>query len=318
MSNFVPIRLSTLRAEVQVKFNVFIKLADRYLLYVREGDGFAQDRLSSLKSKKVRQLFITDTDEVKYQAFLDDAILKASSDKNMKSSEKADIAEGQASAAVDDMIKNPKDIAVYKKVEKAAKGIVDIVAKNPNVLASVLKRELISTDEEDILMKHAVNVSSLSSTLAKLVGYSDKDLSDLGTAGLLLDLGRISLPEGTQKLFTKPYKDFSQEDWTVYKQHPEKSVDLLQGREYINKNILELVYTHEERKSGNGYPQGIRKLSLKQEIMGLCSCFDRYVTCLHLSHQEAFKEIQIAEAGNFDLALVKKLQELLKKESILA
>ena len=53
--SFVPIQLSTLVGDVPLTFDVYIKVDDRCILYVRTGDDIETDRLKSLKKKKVRK-----------------------------------------------------------------------------------------------------------------------------------------------------------------------------------------------------------------------------------------------------------------------
>src|SRR3989344_3876622 len=120
--NFVPIRLSTLRSEQDLTFDVHIRLQERFLLYVRNGDDLSSDRLQKLKGKKVKQLFIADSDEQKYQDFLDQSLINAAEDKGMASEKKAEIATGVAAGAVEDMQIKPEDVGAYKMCEKATKG----------------------------------------------------------------------------------------------------------------------------------------------------------------------------------------------------
>ena len=53
--------------------------------------------------------------------------------------------------------------------------------------------------------------------------------------------------------------------------------------------VLSIVHTHEEKLSGMGFPRGVKKLSPAEEIVSLCSSYDRLVTCLDGDPKENFK-----------------------------
>ena len=147
-------------------------------------------------------------------------------------------------------------------------------------------------------------------------------LSELGAgsativAGLLHDIGIIFLPEEKQTLLGTKYEDFSDEDWKLYKTHPHNGAKLLDGKEYVNSDILELIKIHEERSNGEGFPTGTKELTLIQEAMAMCSCYSRKVTCLKMTHQEALQDFQINEVGRFNLTLLKKFQDIMRKERL--
>ena len=68
---FVPVRTSTLKPDVHLTFEVYVKIQDRYVLYIRKGDDLRLQRLENLKKQKVRQMFIPAEQETDYQNFLD-------------------------------------------------------------------------------------------------------------------------------------------------------------------------------------------------------------------------------------------------------
>lgn len=309
---YVPIRVTTLKPGVDLPFDIYIKLKTKYLLYFNGGDDINEGRILKLRDKKVKQLFINSADELKYQQFLDDSLLRAATSDDMSSQEKADVASGVASAAVEDMQEDPNSQASYRMAQRAAKGIVQIICKNSDVLKNIFARE----SDQDLSVKHAVNVSSLSIALAQAMGLEEEKLEDIGIAGLLHDIGQTKMSEEAQVLFEKPYEDFSQEDWKLYKPHPEIGCQILKDKPYVNAEILEMILNHEERKSGTGFPRGVKLTSLSQEIVALCSLYDRNVTYLKKSHKQTIKDMMIDELGNFNFELINKFKEVLRGENL--
>ena len=43
-NEFVPIRVSTLRGEININFNTYVKVAEKYILYFRDGENCAPHR----------------------------------------------------------------------------------------------------------------------------------------------------------------------------------------------------------------------------------------------------------------------------------
>ncbi len=312
--SYVPIRLSTLRAQYPYDFDIYINLKSRYVLYIKNGDDIQRDRLSKLKEKKVRQLFINGEDEVKYQAFLDNSLKEISCDKTVSNEEKADMVQGVASSAVEDLHEDYQSIKVFKNTEKAIEGMIDIIQNNPKILGDLYRKVLAS--ESDPIVKHSVSVAFLNVKLAEMYSFDQAKVHDLGVAGMMHDLAWIKMSEEHQKLFFRPYGDFTQQEWKVYTKHPSLAVEMLQDKEHINSSILALISTHEEKSSGEGFPEGLQRLSVEQEIMSLTCCYDRMVTMLNITHKDALQDIQVNQLGNYDLGLLSKFKELLKAQGI--
>ncbi len=308
--DYVPIRLRTLVPNVPLTFDIYIKLSERYLLYVRSGDDIELQRLQRLQSKKVKQLFIPDDAETLYQKFLDHALIEAANNTQMTAVDRAATTADVASTAMEELHADPESLATFQRLEKAAQGIVQVIGKKTDVL-----KEFYTVNQDssvDVLFQHAMNVASLASCLGEFLQFSMEELENLSIAAMLLDVGIVKMPSGAKRLFTTPYEEFTKEDWEIYRDHPKLGSEMLNGKTYINREILEIINDHEERKSGNGFPRGTTTTTKYLQIIGICECYDRIVTCLGKSHKEALDEIQINQLGNFDLELIKSFKKLLK------
>ena len=315
MSDYVPIRLTTLRGQVAFKFNIYIPVQNKYILYVRSGDDIQQDRLSHLRKKKVRQLFIDSDDETHYQNYLDEGLNAAINDDKMTKDDKAGVVTGMASGAVDLMQKEPDSIAAYKMTEKAASGLCQVLSKDPEVLKHIFKRSA-ESDKADVRSRHGVNVASLSVALATAMRAKTQEISDIGVAGLLHDIGLDKIPVEKQALLCTPYDQFTKEDWDAYQQHPTLGADMLNNKEHINANILYLIKVHEERKSGQGFPKGLKKMNPLEESLALTCWYDRLVTCLGWTHKAAFENLKIDQLGNFDMGILNKFKSVLESQGV--
>ncbi len=312
--NFVPIRLSTLRSSHDFDFDIYIKVADKFVKYINNGDDIQKERLQSLKEKKVRKLFIEDNDESKYQAFLDRALFDASEDSSLDSEEKADMAQGVAANAAENMMENHSSKAAFEETENASKGLIEIIKKNPGILESLYKKALES--ESDPIIKHSIGVAFLSLTMVQKLGFDDKTAENMGVAGLLHDIGRVVMQKDDSVLFRMEYSEMSPEQFKRYKEHPSLGYDLLDRKDYVNKPILDFVLTHEENMAGTGFPKGIKKMTPAQELFSLCCCYDRLVTLLGKTKEEAFETLKVDFLGNYDLKLINKFKAMIKESNL--
>ena len=105
-------------------------------------------------------------------------------------------------------------------------------------------------------------------------------------------------------------KKFSNEDWKLFKKHPEKAEAILDGHPLLNKEVCDYISNHEERKSGNGYPKGIKNLKDEFQIIGICHTFSKLIHYQEKKVKEALSELQVGELGNFDFNLLEKFKKL--------
>ena len=66
----VPIRVSTLRGDQQITFDVYVRVAGKYILYCREGDSFEGERLERLVSKRLTKMYIRKEQLPLYDAYI--------------------------------------------------------------------------------------------------------------------------------------------------------------------------------------------------------------------------------------------------------
>jgi HD-GYP domain-containing protein (c-di-GMP phosphodiesterase class II) len=315
---FVPIRTMTLKPEVNLSFDVYVKILDKFVMYLKVGDALEQKRLENLKEKKVRQLFIPAEHEENYQSFLDTALLDKESISKLSDTQKADVVTGYANQAAEEIHKNPESQKSFYKAQKTAKSIIDIVAKNENVLKNLVKNNASDGTESlnELLIRHSVNVATIAARFGETLGLKESDLETFGVAGLFHDIGLTKLdPRALELLFIKD-ADYTSEDWVLYKKHPETATNIMQDKEYISRDLLTLIFQHEEKKSGGGYPKGINKIAPNQEIFNLCCYYSRRVLCLKIPPADVLQNVMIDEVGNYDLGLLKKFKAFLQKEGL--
>jgi putative nucleotidyltransferase with HDIG domain len=118
---------------------------------------------------------------------------------------------------------------------------------------------------------HSDRVASLALILGKDCGLRPHMLKTLVAAGLLHDIGKISLDSAVLKK-TGPLTD---EERCQIQKHPELGVDLLRGKEFP-WNFKPFILHHHEKLDGTGYPMGLKgeDVPLGARILSIVDVFD--------------------------------------------
>ena len=100
---------------------------------------------------------------------------------------------------------------------------------------------------------HQRRVAYLACAIAREMGLSSDRIRTIRTAGLLHDLGKISLPT---EILSRP-GDLTELEFAVIKTHCQAGYDILQNIGSFGQ-VAEIVLQHHERLNGSGYPFGLR------------------------------------------------------------
>jgi HD-GYP domain-containing protein (c-di-GMP phosphodiesterase class II) len=101
---------------------------------------------------------------------------------------------------------------------------------------------------------HSRRVAALSKAIAEEMGLPVQTVSDIETAALLHDVGKIHAEFAP--LLSKEGR-LTEEEWEIMKTHAVKSADLVGLFSRFHGSILSMVRHHHERWDGKGYPDGI-------------------------------------------------------------
>jgi HD-GYP domain-containing protein (c-di-GMP phosphodiesterase class II) len=304
-SNLIPIRLSTLKADIAFGFSILLRLNENYIKYIHPEDDIEQYRLDNLKQKKVKKVYIDSNDEGKYHNFLD-RLLASTASGNMSAQAKTSIIAGATADALEKVYKDPSSKFAYTQTQKAASSLVNATQASPEILKEIFQIE----SEDDIAISCAICTSTTAISLGRKLGVSADKLLVIGTAALLCDLSLPQLESDYQKFFTKNIAEFSAEESKSYREHPLKSAEILQNKEYASSQVLSIILNHEEKLNGKGFPKGISKLSQEEKIVSLCNRFSLMTVGMKMSTEIALKEVIIQDVGAFDLEMIKVLKSV--------
>ena len=158
---------------------------------------------------------------------------------------------------------------------------------------------------------HSSQCANLSREICEQLGLNEKTTDLIYYAGLLQNIGKITLCED---LFTKK-EALSEKEWDELKKSPNAGVDLLMNINFMSEVVPYINY-QQERYNGKGYPEGLKgnSIPLGSRIISLASAYcaltqDR-VHRKALSNKEALEIIKSESGEKWDPKVVQALLEI--------
>lgn len=184
---------------------------------------------------------------------------------------------GRAGAIVEKARESVEDILGQARLGKAVdiartmpviEEITGSIDRNASALVSYVRIK--QADEYTYL--HSVAVCALMINLGRQLLFEDDLLAELGTAGLLHDIGKLSIPT---EILTKP-GPLTPAEMAQVKQHPLRGAELLSRNRDVSEVIIDVCSHHHERVDGRGYPRGLRgdRISLNARMAAVCDVYD--------------------------------------------
>ncbi len=310
---YVPLKISTIKANSELTFDLYIYFKDQYLCYATKGKAIDEDKLVKLINQEITDFFIPSNQIDNVTVYLDEAIQMALCKEAITTDEGLSIMEGVASTAVEQMQQNPTQSS-YSMTQKAAKGLRQLLTSNPNALKRLFGKK---SKEADLIIDHCITVCGLATKLAEHIRLPDKDIDDLATAALIHDIGLTQADPEVALLFSKDIDSLEGSQRYDYFKHTKVSSDLLSQKSFISPQVEELIQNHEENLQGTG-PYKLTKLSPLQECLNLANAFDKRILTKNEPPAEAYKAFQIDWIGMYSLELIKRFEMVLKEEGLLS
>jgi putative nucleotidyltransferase with HDIG domain len=161
-----------------------------------------------------------------------------------------------------------QSVAHYHLVEENKRLTVELGRKNGELLEINKKLEALVVERTNGLLDgmisaldyrdtetqwHSRRVSLFSRRIAEAVGIGGLELEIIEQGALLHDIGKIGVRDS---ILLKP-GPLTPEEWVEMRLHPEIGYRMLAKMPYLKEASL-IVYQHQERWDGHGYPQGLK------------------------------------------------------------
>ncbi len=153
-------------------------------------------------------------------------------------------------------------------VRESVAEIVDSVLKNEDALLMLVHLR----NKDEYSAEHSMRVSIISTAFGRFLGFDPDRMQELGTAAMLFDIGKSSMP---QELLKKADR-LTPEEFDIMKKHAEAGYELLLKKRDIPPAALDVAYSHHERMDGSGYPRGLKGHQLHEysRIVAIVDTYD--------------------------------------------
>jgi HD-GYP domain-containing protein (c-di-GMP phosphodiesterase class II) len=148
-------------------------------------------------------------------------------------------------------------------------------------------------------------IAELAVGLGQGLGLADPEVARIRTAGLLHDVGKITIPE---ELLSKR-TTLTQEEWRMIREHP-KTGEMILEQAGALRDAAGIALHHHEWFNGRGYPNGLaaRDIPIGARIVAIADAYEAMTSWRPYkrtkSPEEAMAELGRCRGTQFDPELV--------------
>ncbi len=173
------------------------------------------------------------------------------------------------------------DITERKKAEKESQRTLENLRK---AMGGIIQAMAATVETRDpYTAGHQRRVADLGRAIAREMGLADHQIDGIRMAGIVHDLGKISIPA---EILSKPTK-LSDIEFSLIKTHPQISYDILKDIDFPWP-VARTVFQHHERINGSGYPLGLKgeEILLEARILAVADVVEAIAS--HRPYRPAF------------------------------
>jgi putative nucleotidyltransferase with HDIG domain len=173
---------------------------------------------------------------------------------------------------VEDLFLEPSPENIQRST-RVVGSLVYVLMKDPKSYIHLNKL----SSHDPYTLRHSVGTAVNSIILAKKHGITDdKELVEVGMAGLLHDIGKVKV---SQQIINKngPLDEL---EWEEMRNHAQAGYDIIKDDTTLSERTKRAVWEHHEDQNGTGYPQGLRQkeTDLFSRIVCICDVFNALTT----------------------------------------
>jgi HD-GYP domain-containing protein (c-di-GMP phosphodiesterase class II) len=306
---YAVIRINSLHPSAPIPFDIFVEIGDRHLHYLRAGDSLTAEKLEKFENKAPDSFYIHAKDRQTYRKYIQDRL----NSENLNTTEKALILRESSLAIVQELFESPDIGQALENSKEVINGFMKFMDDEPSAMG-----ELLGLSKHDFYtFNHSIDVSIYSLGLGSVLGYTGKELKELGEGALFHDIGKRHV---NIDIITKdgPLNDL---EWSQMKKHPEYGLIILNKFDEIlvSNNIRACCFEHHESFLGNGYPQGLvgDEIHPMARIVAVTDTFDALTTKRSYNEpmhpQDALLFMKEKLAARFDKDVLEAMYSVLFK-----
>ncbi|HOZ46429.1 MAG TPA: HD domain-containing protein [Candidatus Hydrogenedentes bacterium] len=275
ITEYLPVCLSSLRADTLTRFDVFVQLGPNQplVLYCERNIRFTEEARLRLIESRVEEVYVHSSQRHEYSRYLEQHLAEILQDDRIPPADKSEVLYASAYGVIEDLLVSGKTVDAVRRAKEVIRCTVDALASDKVQLTHFL--DVISFDYH--IYTHSVNVATYSVALAQQVGYSDAaTLRELAYGAVFHDVGKRRIDPS---ILTSKHK-LTSEQWEIVMCHPRWGYDLLRDTGVLGEVALDIVLHHHEKLHGGGYPDNLqgKQISPFVRIVTIADVFDAQTT----------------------------------------
>ena len=303
---FFNVRINSLIPGKPTTFDVFLRINNQTVVYLRAGDKIDKDKMLALNTKDTGMYFLVrETDRKSYKSYVHDQM--NSTDLNVR--EKSLILRESSMSLVEELFETPEVNKALDSARPVIKDFIKFMEAEPEAMA-----HLISLSGHDFYTyNHSLDVSIYSLGLAEALSFSKEELEELGVGALFHDIGKrqVSLDILCKK---GPLNDA---EWAQMQKHPQYGLLILNDNDNISDGVKAACFEHHESFAGNGYPQQLKGEEIHPfgRIIAITDTYDAMTTQrsynVPLKPVDAVTMMKEKLAGRYDPEMINAMYSVL-------
>jgi putative nucleotidyltransferase with HDIG domain len=200
------------------------------------------------------------------------------------------------------------ELLVEARTEQLKKALVDL-ERSYDITLEALGDALDKKDAET--EGHSKRVTAFTIAIARAMGLSKDQIAVIARGAFLHDIGKMAIPDA---ILRKPGK-LTPDEILIMQEHCYHGYEILKKIPFLGE-AAEIVYAHQERYDGTGYPRGLKgdQIPLGARMFSVADTLDAITSDRPYrpaqSHTAAREEIRIWSGRQFDPEVVKVFLEM--------
>lgn len=155
-----------------------------------------------------------------------------------------------------------------EKIGDTTQQLIDELAVRKDILINIADIKMY----DDYTYHHSLSVAIMAIAIGIEMGYSRFQLQELGTAGLLHDIGKVSVPI---EIINKRGR-LTDEEYNTVRLHPVYAAEHLKTRKLVSDSCAMGIIGHHERWDGTGYPLKLKGEQIHEyaRILAVADVYD--------------------------------------------
>lgn len=220
------------------------------VFYSDSAHGGQGPDLSRLLDSGVSTILVRSDELLEFEKSIESRIDSILKNPNVPAVDKAEIVHNAGTSAAKNLLETSVSRDSLSRANNLVESILTSVTSDARIAGHIFQM----AGHERSTASHMQMVSTLAILFGyELFGNDEKVLRALGLAGMLHDIGKLSIPAD---ILNRP-GPLSQEEVLLLQQHPVEGVRLIGDDESIPQITRQFILQHHERIDGRGYPLGL-------------------------------------------------------------